>query len=60
MRDVVGYCTKSFWSKTQKFNENLTRKPVVQILKLCYWVIPFHSTWQCLGFKRDSGDVWRL
>ncbi len=33
---------------------DLTRKPVVQILKLC-WEIPFHSTWQC-GFKR--GDVW--
>ena len=60
-----GIALKVFWgAKTQKFNENLTRKPVVQILKLCYWVIPFHSTWQCLGFKRDSamfGDFtsWR-
>ena len=35
---------------------HVTRKPVVQILKLCYWEIPFRSTWQCPGFKR--GDVW--
>ena len=54
-----GYCTKSFLVQDSKNSMRIWQgKPVVQILKLCYWVIPFHSTWQCLGFQTWFGDVW--
>ena len=64
----MGIALKVFWgAKTQKFNENLTRKPVVQILKLCllgdtvplYLAVSwFHVIRRCLATLRveDAKD----